>query len=200
MQHFLEKERIVRVPLLLILTLVLCAGALFPCLSFGQESLPEDEPLPRVALGVKASTLGIGIEAATAVTQRSNVRGGFNFFNYTNGADWHGINYDVTLTLRSAQVIYDQYILGGFHVSPGLLVYNGNGANAIVSVPAGQHFSLGGVTYHSNPADPIRGTETLKIGKAAPMVLLGFGNLLPRPEAFWRQISTSVSCFRGRRI
>ena len=35
-----------------------------------------------VGVGVKVSTLGLGVEAATAVTEHSNVRAGFNGFNY----------------------------------------------------------------------------------------------------------------------
>src|SRR5262245_31199115 len=112
-------------------------GAMLASPSFAQESLP------RIGAGVKMSTLGVGFEAATAVTQRSNLRGGFNFFNYSITSEKDGIHYDASLTLRSVQITYDQYIVGGFHVSPGLLLYNGNGANAVASVPAGQSFSLG---------------------------------------------------------
>src|SRR5947199_1917006 len=118
-----------RFSLSLTLAFALFAGGVFPCLSFGQE-----ETLPRIGVGAKLSTLGIGIEAATAVTKRSNVRGGVNFFNYSKASDKDGINYDVSLTLRSVQVTYDQYLFGGFHVSPGLLIYNGNRASAIASV------------------------------------------------------------------
>src|SRR5436190_6587503 len=96
------------------LTFVLCASA------FGQE------PLPRLGVGAKVSTLGIGVEAATAVTPRSNVRGSFNFYDYNDVRRRDGISYAGSLRLRSVQVNYDQYLAGGFHVSPGLLLYNGN--------------------------------------------------------------------------
>src|SRR5262245_42353034 len=114
----LSKEALLRLPLSLILALACCAGALFPNSSFGQETLP------RIGVGAKMSTLGIGFEAATAVTQRSNVRGGFNFYNYDRVSRRNGMNYDATLTLRSLQITYDHYLVGGFHVSPGVLVYN----------------------------------------------------------------------------
>src|SRR5262249_35962294 len=102
-----------RPPLSRIWVFAFSVGSFPPGSVFGQE-------LPRLGVGAKVSTLGIGIEAATAVTQHSNVRGGFNFYDYKDGASKDGIHYDAALTLRSLQVTYDQYIASGFHVSPGL--------------------------------------------------------------------------------
>ena len=153
---------------------VLCGG-LLAIACFGQS-----EDLPRFGLGVKLSTLGAGIEAATAVTRRSNVRGGFNAFSYGTDFTKDGANYSGELRLRSAQVVYDQYLVGGLHVSPGVLFYNGNRGIATVSVPGGQSFSLGGTTYYSSAANPVTGNGTLNLGTVSPMVLIGVGNLLPR--------------------
>jgi hypothetical protein len=149
---------------------------LAPTPTFAQQDLPK------LGLGVKASTLGIGIEAATAVTARSNVRGGFNFFNYDRTFDDDGIDYAGTLNLRSVQVTYDQYIIGGFHISPGFLLHNGNKGAATASVGAGKTFTLGSVTYFSNSTDPVKGAATVDFRNVAPMVLFGFGNLLPRSD------------------
>jgi hypothetical protein len=153
------------------MTLVYCGVVAFPLSSFGQE-------LPRIGVGAKMSTLGIGFEAATAVASRSNLRGGFNFFNYDTTVSEDGIHYDAVLKLRSIQATFDQYVFRGLHASPGVLIYNGNGGKAVASVPAGQSFSLGGVTYISPQS--VSGTATVKMRKVAPMVLFGVGNLLPR--------------------
>ena len=155
------------------------AGSLLLTLSVPRASLAQSA-LPRFGAEAKASTLGIGIEGATAVTHRSNLRFGFNVFDYHKTIDKDGIEYDATLNLRSLQLMYDQYIAGGFHVSPGLLVYNGNKVDATASVAPGGSFSLGGKPYYSNQSNPIRGSGNLKLGKAAPMILLGVGNPLPR--------------------
>src|SRR5262249_29735590 len=149
-------------------------GVLFPSSASGQESLP------RIGVGVKASTLGIGIEAATAVTAHSNVRGSFNFYNYDRSPVKDGIHYDGSITFRSVQAMYDQYLHGPFHVRLGVLVYNGNRAAAIASVPGGRSFSLGDVSYFSNPTNPVTGNGTVEFRKIAPMVLFGVGNILPR--------------------
>jgi len=141
--------------------------------SFGQS-------LPRFGAGVNVSTLGIGIQGATAVTQRSNVRYGFNFYNYERTSHKRGITYDGNLKLRSLEITYDQYLFSGFHVSPGILAYNGTEIDAVASVPAGQSFSLGGTRFFSGQTNPIGGTAAMTVRKTAPMVLFGFGNPLPR--------------------
>ena len=137
--------------------------------------------LPRLGIGAKLSSLGIGIEGATAVTHRSNLRGGFNFLDYDRGFNKDQINYNGRLQFRSAEAHYDFYLLGGFHVSPGLLAFFGSPVSATASAPGGTSFSLGGVSYSSDPSNPMNGTANLTFQrKVAPSVLLGFGNLLPR--------------------
>jgi hypothetical protein len=133
-----------------------------------------------VGVGVKVSSLGIGGEAAVALTHRSNVRVGFNYFSYGDTFNKDGATYKGTLGLRSLQATYDVFLVGSFHVSPGVLLYNGNKLTASVSVPGGQNFTLNNVSYMSDPTDPVAGTGKLSVYKAAPMVLLGFGNLVPR--------------------
>ena len=112
-----------------------CLFTIYPKISFAQGSSPG------IGVGAKFSTLGIGAEGAIGVTDRSNVRVGFNFFNYSRTYSKRGINYNGDLDLRSFQITYDQYLFSGFHVSPSLLAYNGNHIDASAAVPAGQSFS-----------------------------------------------------------
>jgi hypothetical protein len=162
----------------LLLPLACCVGSLLalPCAA--------QDDFPRFAVGAKASTLGIGVEAGTAITHTSNVRVGFNGFTYRQDFSKDGVDYAGKLNLRSAQILFDQYIRGGFHISPGLLVYNRNRGEATARVPGGDSFSLGDATFFSNRTDPVTGSGTVKLGKASPMLLLGFGNLLPRRRHF----------------
>ena len=115
----------------------------------------QDESLPRFGIGVRASSLGLGIEAATAVTHKSNFRAGFNGFSYSYDLDKDGINYKANLSLRSVELHYDQYLFGGFHISPGVLIYDGNKATATASAPANASFTLGGVQYFSSATNPV---------------------------------------------
>jgi hypothetical protein len=156
-----------------VLLSIAAACLLFPVESFGEELF---------GMGVTVGSLGVGAQAAASVTTYSNIRGGFSMFNYSDSFTKDGIAYKGTLNLRSVQVTYDQYFphMSGFHISPGALIYNGNKGDATASVPAGQSFTLGGTTYYSGATSPLNGTGKIDFRRAAPMVLIGFGNLLPR--------------------
>ena len=146
-----------------------------------------------VGVGVKVSLLGIGGEAALPLSHRSNVRVGFNLFNYSHSFDKDGVTYKGTLNLRSAQATFDFFPIGQFHVSPGVLLYNGNQLTANASVPGGQTFTLNNVDYLSDAADPVAGTGKLSVYKAAPMILIGFGNLVPRNHHFSTNIEIGAA-------
>jgi len=124
--------------------------------------------------------MGAGIQAATAVTSRSNVRVGFNYFSYSGSTSKDNVNYDGTLRLESAEVLYDQYLGAGFHISPGVAIYDGNQGTGTAAVPGGQTFTLNGVSYFSATAAPVTGSASITARKVAPEIMIGFGNLLPR--------------------
>lgn len=156
-----------RTRLLAVFVLVFCSFLSGP-IAFGQ-----------VGVGATVSTLGIGGEFAVALGKKANVRAGANFFNYNKGFNKDSITYAGQLRLRSATTQLDWFPFGGgFHLSPGAMLYNGNQVTLGESVPAGQSFTLGGTQYYSNPANPITGTGQITFNKAAPMITMGFGNLV----------------------
>jgi hypothetical protein len=135
---------------------------------------------PGVAVGLKAGTLGVGIQAAAQVANRVNVRGGFNVFGYNHTFDQDGASVDGSLKLQSVEAELDLLIGGGFRFSPGVLLYNNNHVDGALSVPAGTSFSIGGQNYTSQAADPIRGTASMTVNKFSPMLAIGFGQMVPR--------------------
>jgi hypothetical protein len=144
----------------------------------------EAAPASRVGAGFRISTLGLGGEAAVRLADRANVRGGFNAFFYNRGYDNNGIHYVGDLKWESGEVHLDFYPLGHtFHISPGLIFYNNNHVTATANVNAGNTFTLNGTTYESDPADPITGTGNLSFRKAAPTLMIGFGNLAPKKHS-----------------
>jgi len=142
------------------------------------HSLPS-----RIAVGAKVSLLGAGIEVATPVTYHTNVRVGFNAFSYGRGFSNDGINYNANLNFRSAEAHFDWFpFAGGFHLSPGVMVYNGNKITASATVAGGDQFTLNNVSYISSAATPVSGSGKIEFNKVAPTFLLGWGNLLPRNQ------------------
>ena len=158
---------------------------------------PISNPEPRFAVGIKAGTLGVGFQVGTALTQRVNLRGGANFFNYNDTLNKDGATYSGTLQLRSVEAKADLFIIGGFRFTPGVLLYNDNKITATALVPGGTGVTLGGTTYYSFANDPIRGTAGLTLNKFAPTLGIGFGNLLPRSARHW-SLSTDLGVvFQG---
>jgi hypothetical protein len=148
--------------------------------TFSRAQKEEARPLSRLAIGVKMSLLGASVEATVPLASRSNLRVGFNAFNYARNFHQDGVNYGGQLTFRSVEAHYDWYPFGGrFRVSPGGLAYNGNQLKANASVPGGQTFTLNSTTYASDPANPVGGSGKVVFNKAGPMLTAGWGNLLP---------------------
>ena len=134
----------------------------------------------RFGAEAKISTLGIGGEGAFEVTHRINVRAGFNAFNFDHTFTKDGVTYGATLGLRSMTANVDLYLLGPLHISPGALLYNGFKVSANAAVASGNTFTLGGTTYESGSANPLHGALAMTVPKAAPELLIGVGNLVPR--------------------
>ncbi|HXD75212.1 MAG TPA: hypothetical protein VN628_15795 [Vicinamibacterales bacterium] len=158
---------------------------------------PVSNGEPHFAVGIKAGSLGIGVQVGTALASRVNLRGGANFFNYNDSLNKDGALYKGTLQLRSVEAKLDLFAIGGFHITPGVLLYNDNNLTATLSVSPGQSFTLGGVQYFSSAANPINGTAALTLNKFAPTLGIGFGNLLPRSARHW-SLSTDLGVvFQG---
>jgi len=164
-----------------ILILVLCATCA-RAQSSGPKSTSSDTPFS-VGIGFKASSLGLGGELAVPVMWRANIRAGFNLFSYSHTFSSDGVPYSGTLDLRSAQAQFDFFpFAGAFHLSPGVMFYNGNNINARTTIAPGQTVDIGGTTWRSSPADPLNGTGKLSLSKVGPMFTLGWGNLVPRGD------------------
>ena len=151
----------------------------------------------KVGIGVKLSSLGVGVEAAIPVFGKLNIRGGGNFLNYNHPFHQDGVNYDGTLVMRSGEVSLDWFPFGEFHVSPGALFYNGNKVTASASVPGGDSFTLNGVSYTSDPTKPISGSGNVVFRRAAPKITIGWGNLIPRSGRRWALLGEIGVAYQG---
>jgi len=139
----------------------------------------ELRPFRSYAIGFRASTLGAGIEIATPLAGRINLRSGFNFFAFNDPFSIDGVNYTARLHLQSSQTTLDWFV-GGFHISPGFL-YVKNSMSAPAFVGPGQTFVLGTQTFLNSVDDPVSGSSSVIFPRTfAPLLLFGYGNLLPR--------------------
>jgi len=139
----------------------------------------ELRPFRSYAVGFRAGTLGTGIEIATPLAGRINLRSGFNFFAFTDPYSMDGVNYDARMRLQSSQTTLDWFV-GKFHISPGFLYFK-SGMTAPNSVGPGRTFVLGTQTFLNSVDDPVTGSSSVIYPRTfAPLLLFGYGNLLPR--------------------
>ena len=142
-----------------------------------------EEDTGRVGAAVKVSTLGGGAEVAVRVTDHTNVRAGFNIITYSRGFDKDGIHYDGQLDFKTFEAHYDIFPWArSFHISGGLLTYAVDPITATARVPGNQSFTLGGVDFISDPANPVSGNGKIVFRRTSPTLTFGFGNLVPRSK------------------
>ena len=152
--------------------------------SAGAKAAPSPQSRARFGVAAKFSLLGGGLEAAGRVSERTNVRAGFNMFSYSGLTfDHDSVSYKGTLSFKTVEAHYDFFPWhGGFHVSPGLLVFLGDPLKATASVAGGNYFTLGGQPYISSTTDPVKGRAKIDFNRAAPEITVGWGNLVSRKE------------------
>jgi hypothetical protein len=147
----------------------------------------------RFTLAVKASTLGLGADLGVRILRPLNLRVGFSTFHFGAELEHDGIPYEGTLRLRSLQATVDWFpTAGSFHVSPGVVFHNDNRVTATSTPPAGQVEGAGDVIFVSDPQNPITGKAMSIVGSVAPMIVVGFGNLVPRSRHFGYSVDFGV--------
>lgn len=96
-------------------------------------------------LGVKAGTLGIGIEGTWRPIDWLDLRLGANQYEYNDSGSFSGINYDGTLELSTYYVTANlRFPLSPFRISVG--AYSNNNEVKFVSTDA-PAFDIGGSTW-----------------------------------------------------
>jgi len=161
------------------------------------EPALSGESSAHIGVGVKVGTLGAGGEVAVRVLRSANVRFGFSGLSFGYNFSHDGINYGAKLRMEGAQATFDYFLFHGFRISPGALLYNGTKITGTVSVPAGSTFTLNNVTYASSAATPVTGSVGVTFRKAAPVLLFGLGNLVPRGRRHWSISSDFGVAFSG---
>ena len=146
---------------------------------------PEQYRGSRFGLAFRSSTLGFGTDFAIRVVHPVNLRVGYSTFNYSRTVADGDISYLGKLHLGSLQTVVDWFPGSrGFHISPGMLFYNGNRVTANALIPTGKTLTTGTESFVSNPKNPITGSANMSLRRFAPLVLFGFGNLVPRSRRF----------------
>ncbi len=134
-------------------------------------------PFSTMAIGLTFGTGGVGIELATPLNTRFNLRGGVGFFNYTTSFTVDSVPVDGTLHLSNVHAGVDWFF------SDRHSFHNHSNYNAVIFIPGYGIINLNDQDYTSDPADPIHGTAFINFGSSiAPRLTAGFGNMIPHKD------------------
>lgn len=123
-------------------------------------------------VGVKAGTLGVGLEGRWSPLPWFDIRGGVNRYDFDDSGSQSGINYDATFAL-------DNYFLTGnfrFPLSPFRITAgafsNGNELQMSSQDTAGADFVIGGVAFTSADVGALQSVTSFE--GTAPYVGVGY--------------------------
>jgi hypothetical protein len=119
------------------------------------------------SLGVRAGTLGLGVEFSYPISQRIGVRLNADSYKYSRQYTQDNIEYDGKATLKTGSVLLDWFpFANNFRISAGP-VYNGNKLG--LSTPPNTTLTVGNNTYTAT----LDGDVTFK--KYVPYAGIGYG-------------------------
>ena len=142
------------------------AVVLTAALLLGSNALADDN----LWLGVKAGTLGIGLEASWRPIPWLDLRAGANQYNYDDTGSQAGINYDATLSLETFYTTANfRFPLSPFRMTVGAFS-NGNEVELVSQdMPS---YEIGDIPYSPAEVGTLRSTSTFD--DFAPYVGAGF--------------------------
>ena len=121
-------------------------------------------------IGMKAGTLGIGIEATWRPLPYMDLRLGANAYDYNDTLSEAGIDYDASLTLKTYYATANfKFPLSPFRMTAGLYS-NGNELN-LASVNTG-NITIGGIDYSAAEIGTL--SSTTSFSSTAPYFGFGF--------------------------
>ena len=144
-------------------TIVLSAALLF-----GNHALADDN----IWFGLKAGTLGLGIEASWRPIPWLDVRAGANRFDYDDSGSQSGINYDATLALETYYATANlRFPLSPFRMTVGAFS-NGNEVQMTSMDMASYSIGNNPIPYLPSEVGTLRSSATFE--DVAPYLGAGF--------------------------
>ena len=129
------------------------------------------------SLGIRAGTLGGGLELSYALSQRAAVRLNVDRYNRTQSSDQDNIQYDMKLKLQTASLLGDWFpFANNFRISAGAM-FNGN-KFTMKGQPTGGTFTINDQTYAAAEVGSLE--AEVKFKKAAPYFGIGYGRPIKR--------------------
>ena len=132
------------------------------------------------SLGIKTSTLGLGLEVERSFSDLISGRIGVNYFPYDYSGTEDDIEYDFDLNLMSLSALLDWHpFKGSFRISAGV-IYNGNEIDAKAKTSG--TYDIGDSTYTGAELGTLTGK--IDFDDIAPYFGLGWDTSFGKNKAF----------------
>jgi hypothetical protein len=133
-----------------------------------------------ISMALKASTLGIGLEAQKTFSDSFGGRIGINYFTYDYDGTKDDIDYNIDLNLLSVSALLDWHpFQGSFRISGGAL-YNGNDIDLDAKTAA--TYQIGDTTYTSANIGNLTGN--VDFNDIAPYLGIGWDTTFGKSKKF----------------
>jgi hypothetical protein len=141
-------------------------------------------PFTAVGFAWRTGVGGTGLDLATPLARKFNLRAGFDYFRYAFAFQQEGADVNAAFRMGSGHASIDWFPFGGrFRLSPMVVFANNNRIKGTAVIPPGSTLSMNGQDYFSSATDPLHGSGTVTFRKTSPGFTLGFGNLIPRTRS-----------------
>ena len=135
--------------------------------------LPASVQADDWSLSGKLSTLGLSMEVGRPISGNLSGRLSANLFSYDDTITESGIDYDVSLDLKSAGLLFDWHPgSSAFRLTVGGYI-NGNSAGLTAKSISGT-FNINGTNYTATDVGSLTGS--VDYGSTAPYLGIGWGN------------------------
>lgn len=154
---------------------------------FPMTTAPAAPPFTWMSVGGSVSTMGIRLQTGFMLTRTLTLRSTGGMYHYPlPNRKANGLLLNGTLNFANAGVTLDYYPLRqrGFRISPGLLFYNRDTLNAVVTPNGDSPFTFNGNTYYSSPTSPVVGNASVNLHTSNPAFTISAGsrNIIPHGE------------------
>src|SRR5882672_5107658 len=163
----------------------------FATSGFGLLLLLPGLSVADTSVGVRAGTLGLGLEVSYPVSQRLALRAGIDGATRNAVVTQNEIQYDATAKLRTGTLLADFFpFANNFRLSAGAM-FNGNKITA-VGKPSGTGFVIDGQPFTADQIGSLNGQIEFK--KTAPYIGIGYGRPITSGFSF---IADAGVAFQG---
>jgi hypothetical protein len=132
-----------------------------------------------VGIGLRGGTMGFGADFDIGMTEKLNLRLGYNFLNYDYEVEDTDVTYDGELEIESFSALLDWHAFGGsFRFTAG--AYSAGPTILLNGTPApGTTVEIGDSIYTASQVGSLRGE--IEFGDSVtPYVGIGFGNVVDK--------------------